>query len=290
MRSNKASWTAEISAIFRATESIRPEEDQVCHDPYARHFIRPTYRILLKSRLLALSVLWCAIERRFPGATGIHVARVRFIDDRLATCLDDGFGQVVILGAGYDTRAYRFDGLKDKKMFELDHPATQNVKKEKLIRLLGTLPGHVVYVPINFEHLPISRALFDFGYDAEVKTLFIWEGVSYYLSREAVDTVLAFVSSYAAKGSAIVFDYMDQSVVQGRSGMPLAEKMVGFQERKGEPFVFGLPPHGVEQFIKSRGFSQVRTISHDWLKRTYFKGRNKNRQLCPFWGIVDATV
>lgn len=121
--------------------------------------------MLLKNRMLALLGLWCAIERRFPGATGIHVARVRFI-----------------------------------------------------------------------------------------------------------------------------FDYMDQSVVQRRSGMPLAEKMIGFQERKGEPFVFGLPAQEVEQFIKSRGFSQVRNISHDWLKRTYFKGRNQNRRLCPFWGIVDATL
>ncbi len=91
------------------------------------------------------------IDRRFPGATDTIVSRIRFIDDCLKDCITEGVEQLVILGAGYDARAYRFNELKNKLVFEVDHPNTQKLKKNKILNIFGSLPHYIVYVPVDFE-------------------------------------------------------------------------------------------------------------------------------------------
>ncbi len=178
MKNNKASWTAEITAIYRAAESIRPSEDRICYDCYAKDFLRTKYRLILKSRILTEIALWCAVERRFPGGVASTVVRIGFIDDCLKQCIDNGIEQLVILGAGYDSRAYRFDRLKEcARVFEVDHPATQKMKKSKVIRIFGALPDHVAYVPVDFENEKPDSKLLKSGYKDNMKTLFIWEGL-----------------------------------------------------------------------------------------------------------------
>ncbi|MCP4746203.1 MAG: class I SAM-dependent methyltransferase [Desulfobacteraceae bacterium] len=290
MKENKASWTAEISAIFRAVESIRPPKEQVCCDRYAKDFIRLKYRRLLNIPILARFALWMGIERRFCGTTAVHVARVRFIDDKLKESIKKGIDQVVILGAGYDTRAYRFKGLENKKVFELDHPATQKLKKEKVRRIFGKLPANTVYVPINFEQTTIDSALSNHGYERGAKTLFIWEGVTYYLTIEAIDEVLGFVAGSCGKGSSIVFDYLDLLVAKDRSEVALAKKALRYQAQKGEPFIFFMSENEAVPFLLQRGFSHVKSVSHQDLKKMYFKGKSSDRKLCSFWNIAHAIV
>ena len=131
MKRGKASWTAEITAVFRATESIRPAYERLIDDKYAAHFLRPSFRLILKNGLLAKFILWLMIDRRFPGASITVVSRIRFVDDCLKDCIKEGIEQLVILGAGYDSRAYRFNQLKSKRVFEVDHPNTQSLKIKK---------------------------------------------------------------------------------------------------------------------------------------------------------------
>jgi methyltransferase (TIGR00027 family) len=143
------------------------------------------------------------------------VARERYIDDYLQAALDDGLEQLVILGTGYDSRACRFERLKDCKVFEVDHPATQQAKIVKLKKILGALPAHVVFVPIDFETQTLEQRLVECGYNEHKKTLFIWQGVTQYLTPEAVDSTLAFVASHSGQGSSIIFDYMYSSLLDG---------------------------------------------------------------------------
>ena len=197
---------------------------RVCYDPLAQHFLGAKYRVFARSRLLIRLALWNA-ERRSPGVFGCLAGRTRYIDDCLKACIDDGIKQLVILGAGYDTRAYRFGELKEKvKVFEVDHPATQKVKIEKVSRMLGSLPGHVVYVPIDFEKERLDKKLFESGYDKSLKTLFIWEGVTMYITAEAVDETLAFVAGNSGKGSSIIFNYIFRSVLDGTCELEYAKK------------------------------------------------------------------
>ncbi len=118
---------------------------------------------------------------------GFLVARERHVDEYLRTCLAEGIEQLVILGAGYDARAYRFKlELRGVRAFEVDHPATQQAKLKRLQHVLGRMPAQVVYVPVDFNTQTLGEQLAACGYDERLKTLFIWQGVTHYLTPEAV--------------------------------------------------------------------------------------------------------
>lgn len=291
MEEGKASWTAEVMAIRRAVESMRPETERVCYDPLGINFVRPLFRVLGRSRLLTRVVVWYADERRAPGVFGYIVARVRYIDDYLKACMADGIGQLVILGAGYDTRPYRFDGFKGQvKVFEVDHPDTQKRKAEILRNMFGSLPDHVVYVPVDFNREKLDQRLSESGYDGNLKTLFIWEGVTYYITPEAVDETLGFVAKNSGEGSSVVFDYMVHWDGYKKSEQEIVERVQRHHKRIGEHLTFGIPKGTIEHFLSSRGFYQIENAGIDWLKEAYFKGRNERRKVFAPIAIVHATV
>lgn len=290
MQHNQASWTAEISAAFRAVESIRSDRERLFKDIYADKFLSPSFRLLLKNRLVAKFMLWLAVDRRFPGATDTVSARVRFVDDCLTDSMQNGMEQLVILGAGYDSRAYRFRNLIRKRVFEVDDPRTQALKKDKILKMFGLLPRHVTYVPVNFETDNLITQLTTAGYRPDCKTLFIWEAVSKYLTAEAVHAVLASVSANACKGSTIVFDYLFNSMVTGQINSRLAHKMLIFQAKKGEPYIFGLPEENPEQHIMAKGFSKVKNTTAEMIAATYFNPIKRGSKLHLFWGLIQATV
>jgi methyltransferase (TIGR00027 family) len=290
MKKGKASWTAEVTAIFRATESIRPIQVRLLRDKYATKFLRPSLQIILKFRCLALSLLWLMIDRRFPGASITAVTRIRFVDDCLKNGINDGVEQIVILGAGYDSRAYRFGELQNKMVFEVDHPNTQKLKINKILHIFNKLPENVFYVPVDFEKDNFVLKLVEAGYRKDKKTLFIWEAVSKYLTQNAVNELLSAVSSNSCKGSSIVFDYLFQSMVDRSSGSKFAKKVLDFQDKKGEPFIFGLPKTNPENFIMKKGFSSVKNFTSTKIKNMYFSDNSRAKNLHPFWGIIHATV
>ena len=291
MREGKPSYTAEVMAIRRAVESMRPKSERVCYDPLAVNFIRTQFRIIARSRLLTRMAVWYADERRFPGGFGYVVARDRYIDDYLNTCIANGIEQLVILGAGYDTRAYRFNELKGKvTVFEVDHPATQRVKIEKIRKLFDSLPDHVVYVSIDFEKERLDKRLFESGYDRNLKTLFIWEGVTYYIPPEAVDETLGFVANNSGQGSSIVFDYLVEADEYEKSEQLLMERLQKQHKRIGELLTFRIPKGTIKEFLSSRGFCQIEDASIDYLRKAYFNGRNQRRKVFAPMAIVHATV
>src|SRR5512139_2654490 len=176
MRKNQTSITAAGIAVMRAVESEKPEDERICHDPYARKFI-PAWMYYV----LGFFIRSGYAEWRGPGVNGFLAARDRYIDDVLQNSLSEGLQQLVILGAGYDSRSYRFD-LTGVKVFEVDHPATQVDKLAKLQATFGKIPEHVTYVPVDFNTQTLERCLLESGYDPKRKTLFIWQGVSMYLT------------------------------------------------------------------------------------------------------------
>jgi methyltransferase (TIGR00027 family) len=290
MKEGKPSATAEANAAFRAAESLRPEDERVCYDPYAKDFLGTKFGIILKSRLFTKIALWYA-ERVIPGAPSGVVARTRYIDDYLEACIDDGIEQLVILGAGYDSRAYRCDRLKGKiKVFEVDHPDTQRAKVEKVKKIFGFLPDDVVYVPIDLDKRKLDEGLFESGYDRNLKSLFIWEGTTQYLTAEAVDETLAFVSNNSGKGSSIIFDYAFQSALDGTLHHEEAKKWRAAFERRGEPPTFGIEEEAIEEFFFRRGLYQVKNVTTEFLESSYFKGANQGRRVTRLGGIVHAAV
>lgn len=290
MMEQKPSSSAESVAAARAAESSKSEDERVCYDPFAKDFLGSRFSRILKSRLLTKIALWY-FDRKVPGAIGCIVSRTRYIDDYLKACIEDGIEQLVILGAGYDSRAYRFNQLEGKvKVFEVDLPSTLKVKMEKVEHIFGSLPDNVVYVPIDFDKEKLDKKLFENGYDKNLKTLFIWEGVTMYITAEAVDETLAFVAENSGLGSSIIFNYIFQSVVDGTSAVGYAEKTRRSYEQRGEPLIFGIEEGTIDDFLSRRGFYQVKNVTGDFFKSAYFKGKNQSRKVCCLCGFVHAKV
>ena len=291
MREGKPSQSAEMCASGRAVESFLPEAKRVCYDPLAQYFLSTKLRLVLcynrQLRNLALSY----VEHRLPGGYGESVARTRYIDECLYSCINDGISQLVILGAGYDSRAYRISNLAETvKVFEVDIPTTQQVKINKVRKILGSLPSYVVYVPVDFAKEKLDERLFECGFDKRLKTMFIWEGVSMYLSTEAVDEMLAFVVNNSGTGSSLIIDYYYQSAIDGTAELDEAKKMREFHRNLGEPFIFGIAEESVDSFFTDRGFRQMKSVTGIFLEKEYFKKIGRDTKVPHYYGITQAVV
>lgn len=275
---------------MRAKESRKPEDERVCYDPYASRFISKETLEFAAREPEKFKALSEQVERSQPGHTNSIIARVRYIDDVVASSVRAGIRQVVILGAGYDTRAYRIEGMANARTFEVDHPNTQRLKKEKIREIFGCLPDHVTYVPLDLAVHDLGGQLRSSGYDSALRTLFVMEGILLYLPQEAVDELLAFVVRNSGRGSAIVFDYIPQSVVDGTCELEIGRNMRRNVADVGEPFQFGLQEGTVEAFLASRGYTKIRDVTSADYRKLYFHGKNADRLLNPLLFFAYAEV
>jgi methyltransferase (TIGR00027 family) len=283
MKKNQISMTAQGMAAIRALEGKKPSDMRICDDPFAKLFLDPW--IFWFQRILIRYA-----ERHAPGFVGFVASRCRYMDDTLDKCLYSGIEQVVILGAGLDSRAYRFEMIKwAVNVFEVDQPATQAAKIARVKKIFHEIPKYVHYVPIDFNEETLDK-LMDRGYSRSLKTLFIWEGVTYYLQPEAVDTTLAWVHSNSASGSSILFDTIAASALSSkhlRNEVRLSE----FTKRiTGEAIIFGIEREQVADFMTQRGFTSVTKLYAEDFKRLYFTGINQSRPVADICSIVQASV
>ncbi len=197
----RASRTAALMAVQRGLESTRPPQARLFTDPLARSFLPPSWRAaLVASRIGAVRD---AVEAAYdfiggPGPRASAIARTKLIDD-LVEQIAPTVEQFVLLGAGYDTRPYRLACLASCAVFEVDEPDTQAVKRTTLSRADVNTSG-VVFVGVDFETDDLAVALTGANYVADKPTLFVWEGVTQYLSADAVDNTLAVIHKIAHAG------------------------------------------------------------------------------------------
>lgn len=292
MKEGKASFSAEIIASMRALESRRPENERICYDPYARQLIRSKFRFVAQSRVVT-KLLYAYLEKKGPGLAAGIAARTRYIDDLVKQDVARGAQQVVILGAGLDMRPFRMEELKNVHVFEVDFPATQAMKREKLKTIELPERHHLTYVPIDFNRQDLGTELSRAGYDASIRTLFIWEGVTMYLDTASVDATLHYISTHAAKGSTLYFDYLFHSVLDG-SNMSreavLVRETKSFNGHGTEKYTYGIEESEIGSFLSARGFTLKEHMTADSLKDRYFHGINAKRYLFRICGFVHAEV
>src|SRR5688572_2400799 len=203
MKDGTPSFTAAWVAGCRALGTLLPDDERIAYDPYGARFCGRRFRAVyalgqrvppLRPAVLAPVMPWVAYMQ----------VRTRAIDDALHAFAAGGGRQVVILGAGFDCRAARFAGeLAGSRVFEVDHPATQSVKRAAMA---GEAQAPVVYVPWNFETRPVSElpdALAAVGLDPSAPTLVIWEGVTMYLTERAIEETLAAVRRLGAPATLV---------------------------------------------------------------------------------------
>lgn len=281
---------AELIALHRVAESALPEGQRICYDPYAVHFVDPEILEFARKNPEKTKAMREHYECLFPGLGSSIRARVRYFDDFVKAALGEGLEQLVVLGAGYDTRAYRIEGLNKIKVFEVDHPITQDIKIDKIKKIFGSLPEHVVYVPVDFESEDLGQELLEKGYDKSQKTLFVMEGLVMYIPPKAVDETLSFIVNNSARGSEVLFDYFLQSVVDETCELETEKNMRDFAAQQGEPFQFGIEEGAVETFLAERGFSQVQNVTSEDYKKAYFQGINESRTVCNLLAFAHAVV
>ena len=282
--------TAEGIAFYRALEMLFPQSMRIYEDPYAKYFLSDAALNLLKEPA-RLKTLATRAAREVPGVNGAIAIRVRFFDDYLNQCIKENFSRIVFLGAGYDTRAYRFEEIRHRaRTYELDHPDIQDHKISILKQLFKPLPAHVSFVPIDFSSENFGRKLIDAGFKPNQPALFIWEGVTMYLSNDSVDATLKFVSRKCAARSRIIFDYFPPTIVDGTCSFPEAKGLTERVTALSEAFRFGIDSDRLDDFLEFHGLSIIRHDNARKLKHRYFKGAAKSRPVSSLFSFAVAEV
>lgn len=264
MEEDRPSGTAQGAAILRALHQIIDDEPRILDDP-------------IEARLLGDEFeRYQTMVRFFPFAARLRanfVMRSRYAEDCLAESLGNGVGQYVLLGAGLDTFAYRQPAWATSlRVFEVDHPSTQNWKRGKLAAAKISIPGNVTLVPVDFERISVKEGLAAAGLDFKIETFFSSLGVTQYLTADALDLTLRFVLSLPP-GSEIVFSF-----VLASSALSVAERVgaavfAAIGAARGERWLSRFSPELLADKLVSMGFSKVNHFSTCAANARYFRGR-----------------
>lgn len=271
-----ASRTALYVALYRALEDLERGRPPLFSDPLARRFLPASYRaLLLAARLPSLHrAISRYADARAPGARSSAIARTRFIDDVVRGCAVGGVRQLVLLGAGFDCRAHRLAELAGADVYEVDRPDTQAVK---LSRLGSTRAGAAVrYVPVDFQHDDVAAALAGAGWDASKRSIFVWEGVTNYLSEEAVAAVLGWIGG-AAAGSTLVFSYVHAGLLDGSVRFEGGDRILEKVRSLAEPWTFGIDPGELRAHLDRFGLTLREDLGADDYRRRYLPGPERER-------------
>lgn len=264
-----ASRTAEYVALYRALETTETRREPLFTDPFARHVLGGSGALAL--RLANVTGLRGLLERyadwRAPGARTSAIGRTRFIDDVVRAEVARGLQQLVILGAGYDSRAHRLPALATIRVYEVDRAETQSEKRRRIESVTGARTD-VRYVAVDFARDDLSIRLADRGWRADHASLFVWEGVTNYLDAAAVARVLDMIGRTAA-GSAIVFTYIHRGVLDGSAQFAGAPTLVENVKRLGEPWRFGLVPEELAAYLAGFGLALEQDLGADEYRARY---------------------
>jgi methyltransferase (TIGR00027 family) len=247
---DRPSATAQWTTLVRALELDRRPTDRIVSDRYAPLFLTPTYRGLLESLRLGSPLVNLAARHELAGISTFVLLRHRFIDEHLHTALRDGAEQVVILGAGYDSRAYRFaDELHGRPVHEVDLAPLSRRKAEIVAAHPDDFAGNSIRrIEIDFRTESLADRLLDSGFSVGVRTFVVWEGVSMYLSRMDVSATLSTLREVCGSGSMLAMDFWHEPggnhpFDQVRRVATQAIRLIG------EPVTFGVPAEKVTAFL-----------------------------------------
>jgi methyltransferase (TIGR00027 family) len=265
MNQGQPSKTAEWVARQRAVHQVRDNSRLILEDPFA-------VRILSEEQRAKL-FLSDDIHREVydQDMRAFMVARSRYAEDMLARAVAAGVRQYVLLGAGLDTFAYRnpFVGVR---VFEVDHPATQEWKRERLSSASIPIPEHLTFAPVDFESQTLEEGLGAAGLQWDRPVFFCWLGVVYFLTPEAFQNTLAFMAA-RPPGSGVVLDYIltreRLSELERRSQEAATERVASM----GEPFKIFFTPEQMEAQLTGLGFTGLEDLGSQDINARYFTHR-----------------
>jgi methyltransferase (TIGR00027 family) len=296
MKNGRSSDTALFSALARAAHLIFDEKPWIFEDTLAAAFSGMGDQGSLLSA-------WSSLEKELTersspavaqlwlrSARAAVTARSRYVEDEIQNAMERGVAQYVILGAGYDSFAYRRRELVSSlRVFEVDYPATQQQKQARLQDMKVTAPPNLTFVPVDFEQQGIMRALRDAGYRDDAPSFVSWLGVTWYLSEDAIFETLRQLAS-AAKGSHVVFDYVLASALSDEDDRLILTALESLAADRGEPGRTSFTPADLATRVKEQGFASVSDSDGQAAIARYFADRADGLRHPGFIRMLHAQV
>ncbi len=248
---------ARWSAGAKAFEFTLPPEKRIITDPYAPYYAGQVGMDMAK-----------AMHAINPSIRKGIVLRARYFDDYSQQCIEDGYSQIVLLGAGYDSRYLRLEEFRQTRIFELDLESTQTIKKCLTRRLMGKLPDHVTYVPIDFSKDSIDQKLFRAGFVRSRKTLFIWEGVTLFLNLDIISETLGRLAEIGPENR-IIFDFIPPELVDDETDYMGNRRLLRLCASINEPLTFGSRPQQMREVLGHLGYGNIDIIGLPEAYRRY---------------------
>jgi methyltransferase (TIGR00027 family) len=271
MAGHRVEQTAQGPMVITAIEQFEPIGRRIEDDPLAQRMLPTALRAAVGvCRVSGLRRLMInASERSIPGSWGALLARKRYGDDQVRQALEAGIGQVVFLGAGFDTRSARLVLPAEATAYEIDLPANVTAKRQRLTRVLGDLPDRIRLVEIDFGTDDLMATLTGAGFDSAAPALFVWEAVTQYLDEAAVQATLAALGK-AAVGSRLIFTYVLKELIEG-TDLHDAEGLYRRFVIKHPIWHFGLDQDEVEPLLKPYGWSVCEDVGPAEYAERYFR-------------------
>ncbi len=223
------------------------------------------------------------VERKNPGSYGYTIARIHHMDAIMRREVAAGLDQIVILGAGYDTRAYRMsDSLNGVSVLEVDHPATSREKRVRIKKALGSLPAGVTYVEVDFTHQNLLERLADYGHELSARTLFLLSGVAMFLPDTAVFELFDQIAAHTSPRTSLLFDYVFEDVLTvpdryygGREWLPYVSDL-------NEEPRSGIPAGDAEAVLADHGLRLDSHLDAEELAARYLRRADGTSVAPPF--------
>jgi methyltransferase (TIGR00027 family) len=233
------------------------------------------------------------IYRKRYGASGVYeyiVARTKLIDGIFKN-LPGNIQQVLIFGAGFDSRAIRFkDSLSNAVVYELDSPVTQQAKIKGFKKANIDLPSNLKFISIDFAKESLPQKPDAAGFKKNATNFYLLEGLTLYLNPEAIDSTFNFLKEYAGKGSMLVFDYIYASVLRRENIYYGEKRCYKYANAHGEPFRFGIEKGQTKDFLSGYGFKLIDEYDSVKLEGKYFADEEGKKigQVSGIYNIVIA--
>ena len=259
MQVGRPSRTAWAAAAHRAAHQVL-EQGRIFADPLA-------LRIL--SEDTATITRWAEEQSTGRRMRIFIAARTRYAEDTLAAAVARGVGQVVVLGAGLDTYAYRTTLGDRLRIFEVDHPATQAWKRQRLAEAAIPVPASLTFAPVDFERESLAEGLAAAGFDPRQRTFFTWLGVVPYLAEEAARRTLGFIAGLP-HGAHVVFDYSDPPASLPPEWRTAHARRAARVAAIGEPWVYYLERGMLRDMLMALGFSEIEDLGPKQIATLYF--------------------
>ena len=271
----KSSKTAIFAALHRAIANKEFKSERLGSDYLDEYFLPFNFKFFIRFKKIRTKIK-NKFNKYLPGLHEYMIARTEYFDSIFIDALNENIPQIVLLGAGYDTRVYRFEKLnRATKIIELDIAPTQNRKRKCLKKGQIEIPEHVTLGPINFNKESLKNVLEKAGYENHEKTLFIWEGVSYYLEPESVNATLEFVKNTSHNESVIAFDYAISISKENINYYGVKEFYQTMKEHHAnEGLMFAIDEGEIGSFLEQRGLKIVNHLNNREIEKTFLLNEN----------------